>query len=91
MSVRDEPQIHSFESDRLPETHPWACRSVGCGHCQVMVHAFNNECLQPWVEKVSNDGQYRWALCMECFKEADCPTELKPFVAAAGVYPSELE
>ena len=45
-----EPLIHSFETDVLPDEHPWAHETVHCGQCRVMVHAFNNECMQVWVE-----------------------------------------
>jgi hypothetical protein len=58
-----EPQIHSFETDCLPEDHPLAHLSVVCGHCATMVHAFNNECMTEWVE---------WqdaVLCLTCFSE----------------------
>lgn len=80
MSV-NEPQIHSFNTDHLLDDHPWARKTVSCGRCREMVHAFNNECMQPWVE---HDGR---ALCMKCFQLMDCPTEPKPFIAAAGCFP----
>jgi hypothetical protein len=45
-----EPLIHSFNTDCLPDEHPWAHRTVICGLCGVMVHARNNKCMQEWVE-----------------------------------------
>jgi len=65
----DDPCIHTFETDRLPDDHPWSRVTVSCGGCGVMVHAFNNECMQVWVE---------WAdcvLCWPCFQSvcADGP------------------
>jgi hypothetical protein len=56
-----EPLIHSFHTDQLPEEHRWANRSVACGCCGAMVHAFNNECMQVWVEWGD------WVLCWDCF------------------------
>jgi hypothetical protein len=76
-----EPQIHSFNTDVLPGEHSWAVKTVMCGRCNSMVHAFNNECMQPWVEF---DGR---ALCMPCFQLMDCPVEPAPFSAAADSYP----
>lgn len=68
-----EPQIHSFNTDCLPEAHPWARKTVVCGRCGGMVHAFNNECMRPWVEF----GEQ--ALCMTCFQLMDCPVEPAKF------------
>lgn len=45
-----EPLIHSFVTDCLPDDHPWAHKTVMCGRCNEMVHAFNNECMAEWVE-----------------------------------------
>lgn len=47
-----EPQIHSHITDALPEDHPLADQSVYCDeeNCGEMLHAFNNECMQTWVE-----------------------------------------
>lgn len=59
-----EPLIHSFITDCLPEDHPWAHKTVMCGYCGEMVHAFNNECMQPWIEWRS------LALCFSCFVPA---------------------
>jgi hypothetical protein len=55
-----EPVVHNFNADCLPEEHPWAHKTVLCGHCGQMVHAFNNECMQPWVEW---NGK---VLCADC-------------------------
>jgi len=82
-----EPQIHSFETDCLPEEHPLARISVGCGHCGAMVHAFNNECMKEWVE---------WAnsiLCLECFCVLfkDCALDIRMFVQYASTYPKERD
>jgi hypothetical protein len=62
--VSDEPQIHSFEADCLPEEHPLAHETVFCAKCSNMVHAFNNECMTPWVEWRGK------VLCLECAKPA---------------------
>ena len=61
MSEEQEPLIHSHITDCLPEEHPLADESVYCKECNIMCHAFNNECLTTWVE--SKWGNY----CMECF------------------------
>lgn len=45
-----EPQFHTFHTDCLPEEHRWAHVTVNCGRCGRMVHAFNNETMQDWVE-----------------------------------------
>lgn len=45
-----EPVIHSFNTDCLPVEHPWARKTVWCGRCGSMLHAFNNECMTDWVE-----------------------------------------
>ncbi len=55
-----EPLVHSYISDGLPTDHKWATESVYCEDCNVMVHAFNNECMQPWIE--AEQGNY----CFEC-------------------------
>lgn len=65
-----EPQIHSFETDALPEDHPLARQTVLCGGCGNMVHAFNNECMSPWVEWDKH------VLCWDC---------ALPFFAAHGI------
>jgi hypothetical protein len=58
-----EPLIHSHITDGLPDDHPMANEVVDCKMCGVMVHAFNNECMQTWVE--SGQGNY----CLGCFVE----------------------
>lgn len=54
-----EPLIHSFNTDGLPEEHPWARKTVMCGRCNTMLHAFNNECMTDWVEWKG------YALCLQ--------------------------
>lgn len=57
----NEPQIHSHITDGLPHMHPLADEQVTCTRCGVLVHAFNNECMQTWVE--TGLGNY----CLVCF------------------------
>ena len=56
-----EPKIHSHIEDVLPDCHPQAYTNLHCKCCNVMVHAFNNECMQTWVE--TGDGNF----CFACF------------------------
>lgn len=58
---RIEPIVHSHITDCLPEDHKLAFTSVYCDKCGEMVHAFNNECMQTWLEV---DGKN---LCTKCF------------------------
>lgn len=57
----EEPRIHSHITDVLPDDHPLAHEQVECGKCGVLVHAFNNECMQTWVE--TGCGPF----CLRCF------------------------
>ena len=59
--MKMEPLIHSHITDVLPDSHPLAFESVFCKTCGEMVHAFNNECMQTWVE--SGAGSH----CIGCF------------------------
>lgn len=47
-----EPLIHSHITDVLPDDHPLATSNVYCSapYCGEMLHAFNNECMQTWIE-----------------------------------------
>jgi hypothetical protein len=56
-----EPLIHSHITDELPDSDPSAFTTIYCKSCNVMVHAFNNECMQTWIE--SGAGNY----CLKCF------------------------
>ena len=56
-----EPKIHSHIEDVLPGDHPLAYEVVCCESCKVMVHAFNNECMQTWIE--TGNGNF----CVPCF------------------------
>ena len=58
-----EPIIHSHVSDRLDEEHYGddAYERRDCKDCGKMVHAFNNECMNFWVE--TSQGNY----CFKCF------------------------
>ena len=59
-----EPVIHSHITDELPEDHPLAYKQLYCDKCpDTLVHAFNNECMQTWVE--TRSGNY----CLKCFSE----------------------
>jgi hypothetical protein len=68
-----EPLIHSEITDELPDEHPLAYTTVECARCGVMVHAFNNECMDTWVE--TGQGNY----CLGCFAQlfgaADEPSD----------------
>lgn len=76
-----EPLIHSFETDCLPEEHPFAHQTLGCQCCGTMVHAFNNECMTEWVEW---DGS---VLCLDCFcTEFRSDLSLARFKAVASRY-----
>lgn len=55
-----EPIVHSTITDCLPEDHPLAHEEVFCADCKAMLHAFNNECMQPWLEFPDAN------LCWEC-------------------------
>lgn len=56
-----EPIIHSHITDVLPEGHPLAYEGTECRSCSVLVHAFNNECMQTWIE--TGLGNF----CIVCF------------------------
>lgn len=56
-----EPLIHSHITDVLPDNHPLANKQVHCERCRALVHAFNNECMQTWLE--TGQGNY----CILCF------------------------
>lgn len=69
MSQLLEPRIHSYITDGLPEEHPLANKMVECGYCGKTVHAFNNECMSPWVE--TGVSEY----CLQCFASIDLLTD----------------
>lgn len=56
-----EPKIHSHITDVLPDDHRLARESIFCEKCGDMLHAFNNECMQTWVE--TGRGNF----CLKCF------------------------
>jgi hypothetical protein len=56
-----EPLIHSGITDLLPDDHPLAYTSISCQQCGGLLHAFNNECMQTWVE--TGKGNF----CLSCF------------------------
>ena len=60
MNIQD-PKLHSHIEDTLPDDHPLAFESVECLTCHVLVHAFNNECMQTWIE--TGQGNF----CVACF------------------------
>ncbi len=55
--VLGEPLIHSHITDVLPKKHPLANEQVYCDFkgCKEMLHAFNNECMQTWVETANGN------------------------------------
>jgi len=56
-----EPLFHSGITDELPEDHPLAQEGIFCQVCREMVHAGNNENMQPWLE--TDSGAY----CPLCY------------------------
>lgn len=48
-SFRD-PILHTGATDKLPDDHPRAWDRITCDSCGEDLHAFNNECMQIWVE-----------------------------------------
>jgi hypothetical protein len=58
---RRDPIMHTHVSDKLDDTHPLAFHSIECRRCHETLHAFNNECMQTWVE--TGKGNY----CIFCF------------------------
>lgn len=68
MAEYKEPLLHTAATDCLPHFHPLANQRVDCKICKNTLHAFNNECMQMWVETAI--GNY----CLKCFSaevEAD--------------------
>lgn len=78
INVSDEPLIHDFETDCLPEAHPLAHETVHCGRCKRMVHAFNNECMSPWIEWCGK------VLCLDCGGRALIDSDWRTFERLAG-------
>jgi hypothetical protein len=73
-----DPVFHGRLSDGLPETHPLANETVSCVRCNRMVHAWNNEMMEPWVE-------FQWkALCWPCFHTTHGPNSDPPNFDAFG-------
>jgi hypothetical protein len=66
----EEPIVHSHHIDVLPEDHPKAYESVRCERCNVMVHAFNNECMTTWIEWGTH------IMCGRCFSPLLCEGSL---------------
>lgn len=64
----EEPRIHSHLIDVLPDDYKGLNdkvdpdKSIDCDCCGVIVHAFNNECMQTWIE--TETGNY----CTVCLK-----------------------
>jgi hypothetical protein len=61
MSALNEPRVHSYITDALPEKHSLAWKPVACRACGELVHASNNECMQTWIETGSGN------FCLNCF------------------------
>lgn len=76
MTVLREPLLHTGITDVLPDDHPLAWTTVYCHNtqCREMLHAGNNENMQPWVE--SGCGHH----CLHCF--ADITDAYEPEVYA---------
>jgi hypothetical protein len=83
----DEPLIHSHHTDVLDKSHPWADKTVICGKCGTMVHAFNNECMTTWLEWDKR------ALCGECAAPiiAAGVLEYADFIEAASHFTSAAD
>ena len=62
----NDPVFHSHCADVLPDAHPLAFVAVYCGHCGVMVHAFNNECMQSWFETGRGARCFACFICLTC-------------------------
>jgi hypothetical protein len=45
-----EPLLHTFLTDCLPDDHPWARTRVRCVQCDKVVHDVPNEVMDDWVE-----------------------------------------
>lgn len=73
-----EPIIHSHKSDRLPAEHPLARKDVCCAKCKELVHAWNNECMQTWVEIEKIPFCMNCAL--PCFQEVLTYAPLMPYI-----------
>ena len=56
--------LHGHKEDKLPDDHPMAFESQYCSVCNRMTHAFNNECMMPWL-LVKDE-----VVCLDCFAEA---------------------
>lgn len=65
--LRRDPVLHSHVEDVLPDDHSLAWQSVYCDGegCEKMLHAFNNECMQTWIE--TGKGNF----CVACFAKVD--------------------
>ena len=80
-----EPLLHTNITDELPWEHPLAREALWCKRCDAMLHASNNECMQPWVE--TGGGPF----CVPCFAavydETDDPMvlALPDEIPAAGL------
>jgi hypothetical protein len=61
-TMKLDPIFHGHEADGLPIYHPMAFDSQYCHDCKSMVHAFNNECMQPWFEL-----DRKTVVCLDCF------------------------
>lgn len=59
----NEPIVHSHNTDCLDDDHEMLNKNVYCEKCNVIVHAFNNECMQTWIEYKGK------ALCSKCAKK----------------------
>lgn len=72
-----EPLIHTGITDVLPDDHPLAWKHVycDCGHGPVrgeLLHASNNENMQPWVETGAGNFTLK---CFADFAEASEPED----------------
>lgn len=82
LSSLPQLEVHTFDTDSLPDEHPWAHKTVMCGRCASMVHAFNNECMQEWAAYGTR------ALCAACFmKWLNDDSSLDRFVEFASKFP----
>jgi len=62
--LKKEPIYHDVD-DCLPQNHPLAWDSVYCKECNCMLHASNNEFMQPWFE--TELGNFCWDCFGKCF------------------------
>jgi hypothetical protein len=78
-----DPILHSFVTDTLPDGHPLQWETVHCDRCHKMVHC-QDETMDLWIE--STEGNH----CLPCFLtlvDEDKSTRMYDAQAPAGYQP----